>query len=126
MSAVLGLLTSVIPLLRDKGFDAATASGIFSSFGVSLIAGRVVVGYLLASLAIARPLVNYYQENEQELADDTALIERLGRTAAALPALRAAAEKQDDGGAVLLAAASDPLASRRTSATGSTYQTMCG
>jgi MFS family permease len=50
VSAVLGLLTSVIPLLRDKGFDAATASGIFSSFGVSLIAGRVVVGYLLDRL----------------------------------------------------------------------------
>jgi len=50
VSAVLGLLTSIIPLLRDKGFDAATASGIFSSFGVSLVAGRVVVGYLLDRL----------------------------------------------------------------------------
>jgi MFS family permease len=50
VSAVLGLLTSVIPLLRDKGFDAATASGIFSSFGVSLVAGRIVVGYLLDRL----------------------------------------------------------------------------
>jgi MFS family permease len=50
VSAVLGLLTSVIPLLRDKGFDAATASGIFSSFGVSLVAGRVLVGYLLDRL----------------------------------------------------------------------------
>jgi MFS family permease len=50
VSAVLGLLTSVIPLLRDKGFDAATASGIFSSFGVALIAGRIVVGYLLDRL----------------------------------------------------------------------------
>jgi MFS family permease len=50
VSAVLGLLTSVIPLLRDKGFDAATASGIFSSFGVSLVVGRVLVGYLLDRL----------------------------------------------------------------------------
>jgi MFS family permease len=50
VSAVLGLLTSVIPLLRDKGFDAATASGIFSSFGVALVVGRVVVGYLLDRL----------------------------------------------------------------------------
>jgi MFS family permease len=50
VSAVLGLLTSVIPLLRDEGFDAATASGIFSSFGVSLVAGRIVVGYLLDRL----------------------------------------------------------------------------
>jgi MFS family permease len=50
VSAVLGLLTSVIPLLRDKGFDAATASAIFSSFGVSLIVGRIVVGYLLDRL----------------------------------------------------------------------------
>jgi MFS family permease len=50
VSAVLGLLTSVIPLLRDKGFDAATASAIFSSFGVSLVAGRIVVGYLLDRL----------------------------------------------------------------------------
>jgi MFS family permease len=50
VSAVLGLLTSVIPLLRDKGFSAATASGIFSSFGVSLVVGRIVVGYLLDRL----------------------------------------------------------------------------
>jgi MFS family permease len=50
VSAVLGLLTSVIPLLRDKGFNAATASGIFSSFGVSLVVGRIVVGYLLDRL----------------------------------------------------------------------------
>ena len=50
VSAVLGLLASVIPLLRDKGFDAATASGIFSSFGVALVAGRIVVGYLLDRL----------------------------------------------------------------------------
>jgi MFS family permease len=50
VSAVLGLLTSVIPLLRDKGFDAATASGIFASFGVSLVVGRIVVGYLLDRL----------------------------------------------------------------------------
>jgi MFS family permease len=50
VSAVLGLLTSVIPLLRDKGFDGATASGIFSSFGVALVAGRIVVGYLLDRL----------------------------------------------------------------------------
>jgi MFS family permease len=50
VSAVLGLLTSVIPLLRDKGFDAATASGIFSSFGVSLVVGRIAVGYLLDRL----------------------------------------------------------------------------
>jgi MFS family permease len=53
VSAVLGLLTSVIPLLRDKGFDAATASGIFSSFGVSLVVGRIVVGYLLDRLSPA-------------------------------------------------------------------------
>jgi MFS family permease len=50
VSAVLGLLTSVIPLLRDKGFNAAAASGIFSSFGVSLVVGRVLVGYLLDRL----------------------------------------------------------------------------
>ena len=50
VSAVLGLLTSVVPLLRDKGFDAATASGIFSSFGVALVVGRIVVGYLLDRL----------------------------------------------------------------------------
>jgi MFS family permease len=50
VSAVLGLLTSVIPLLRDKGFDAATASAIFGSFGVALVLGRIVVGYLLDRL----------------------------------------------------------------------------
>ncbi|MES2263884.1 MAG: MFS transporter [Pseudomonadota bacterium] len=63
VAAVVGMVTNTVPLLRDRGLSAQQASSIFSSFGVSLILGRVVVGYLVdrfwapgvAALALAMP-----------------------------------------------------------------------
>lgn len=50
VSAVVGLVTSTVPMLRDKGLTAAEAAQVFGYFGVSLILGRLVVGYLLDRL----------------------------------------------------------------------------
>jgi MFS family permease len=50
VSAVVGLVTSTVPILRDKGLSAADATLVFSYFGVSLIVGRLLVGYLLDRL----------------------------------------------------------------------------
>ena len=50
VSAVVGLVTSTVPILRDKGLSAADAAVVFGYFGVSLIMGRLVVGYLLDRL----------------------------------------------------------------------------
>ncbi|MBP6504958.1 MAG: MFS transporter [Rhodoferax sp.] len=47
ISAIVGMVTNTIPMLRDRGLSGADASLIFGGFGVSLIFGRVVVGYLL-------------------------------------------------------------------------------
>ena len=48
--AVVGLVTSTVPMLRDKGLSAAEAAQVFSFFGIALIVGRLVVGYLLDRL----------------------------------------------------------------------------
>lgn len=63
VAAVVAMVTSTVPLLRDKGLDASTAGQVFGSFGLSLILGRVVVGYLVdrvwapgvAAVAMALP-----------------------------------------------------------------------
>ena len=47
VACVVTMVTNSVPLLRDKGLGAAEAAGIFGGFGVSLIAGRMVVGYLV-------------------------------------------------------------------------------
>lgn len=65
VSAIYGLTANTVPLLRDLGHSAAEASGIFGAFGMSLIAGRLVVGVLIdrlwapgvAALALALPAV---------------------------------------------------------------------
>jgi len=65
VSAIYGLTANTVPLLRDLGHSAAEASGIFGAFGVSLIAGRLIVGVLIdrlwapgvAALALALPAV---------------------------------------------------------------------
>lgn len=36
-----------VPLLRDRGIDAGTAAGVASLLGISVVIGRIVVGYLL-------------------------------------------------------------------------------
>lgn len=50
VAAVVGLITSTVPLLRDKGLSAADAAQVFGGFGISLLIGRGVVGYLLDRL----------------------------------------------------------------------------
>lgn len=50
VSSIVGMVTSIVPMLRDQGLSAADASLVFSCFGFSLIFGRVVVGYLLDRL----------------------------------------------------------------------------
>lgn len=50
VAAVIGLVTSTVPMLRDKGLSAADAARIFGAFGLALIAGRLAVGYLLDRL----------------------------------------------------------------------------
>jgi len=50
VSAILGIVTNGVPLMRFRGVSAIEASEIFSSFGISLILGRVVVGYLVDRL----------------------------------------------------------------------------
>jgi MFS family permease len=46
VSSVVGLVTNIVPLLRDHGLSAMQASQVFGMFGVSLIVGRLFVGYL--------------------------------------------------------------------------------
>jgi MFS family permease len=50
VSAIYGMATNTVPLLRDIGLSAAEAGGIFGVFGVSLIAGRIGVGTLIDRL----------------------------------------------------------------------------
>jgi MFS family permease len=63
VACVVTMVTNAVPLLRDKGLGAAEAARIFGGFGLSLIAGRMVVGYLVdriwapgvAAVALAMP-----------------------------------------------------------------------
>ncbi|MDB6141460.1 MAG: Permease of the major facilitator superfamily [Pseudomonas sp.] len=47
VSLIVGMITTIVPYLQDKGVPSATASQIFSSFGISIIISRLLVGYLL-------------------------------------------------------------------------------
>lgn len=47
VSLIVGMVTTIVPYLQDKGVPSLTASQIFSSFGISIIFGRLLVGYLL-------------------------------------------------------------------------------
>lgn len=47
VSLIVGMVTTIVPYLQDKGVPSLTASQIFSSFGISIIVGRLLVGYLL-------------------------------------------------------------------------------
>lgn len=65
VAAVVTMVANTVPLLRDKGLSAAAASAVFGSFGLSLIGGRVLVGYLVdrlwapavAAVALSLPAV---------------------------------------------------------------------
>lgn len=50
VGAMVSMVSNTVPLLRDKGLSAADASQIFAGFGLSLIGGRVLVGYLIDRL----------------------------------------------------------------------------
>lgn len=50
VACIVALVTNGVPVLLDKGLVAADAARIFGTFGVSLITGRVVVGYLVDRL----------------------------------------------------------------------------
>ena len=60
-----GMVTNIVPMLQSNGLSAQAASQIFSSFGVSIIAGRLLVGYLLdryppilvAAVSLALPAI---------------------------------------------------------------------
>jgi len=47
VASVVAMVSNTVPLLRDKGLSAVAASAVFGSFGLSLIGGRVLVGYLV-------------------------------------------------------------------------------
>jgi MFS family permease len=46
VSSVVGLITNIVPLLVDRGLSPMAASQVFGAFGLSLITGRLLVGYL--------------------------------------------------------------------------------
>lgn len=50
VSCVVGLVTNIVPLLQDRGLSAIEAGQVFSTFGISLILGRLLVGYLIDRL----------------------------------------------------------------------------
>ncbi|MBD1586135.1 MFS transporter [Pseudomonas typographi] len=50
ISSIVGMVTSTVPMLQAKGLSAAEANLIFSGFGLSLIFGRMLIGYLLDRL----------------------------------------------------------------------------
>jgi predicted MFS family arabinose efflux permease len=50
VAAVIGMVTNTVPILRERGFSATEAGMIFSSFGVALIGGRLLVGFFLDRL----------------------------------------------------------------------------
>lgn len=47
VSLTVGMVTNLVPMLQSKGLSPQQASQIFSSFGISIIGGRLLVGYLL-------------------------------------------------------------------------------
>lgn len=50
VAAIVAMVTCTVPLLRDKGLSAADAGRVFGAFGLSLIGGRMLVGYLIDRL----------------------------------------------------------------------------
>lgn len=50
ISSIVGMVTSTVPMLQARGLSAAEANLIFSGFGIALIFGRMLIGYLLDRL----------------------------------------------------------------------------
>lgn len=65
VSAIVGMVTNTIPMLRDIGLSATQASSVFGSFGIALIGGRLIAGWLIdrlwapgvAAVALALPSI---------------------------------------------------------------------
>ena len=49
-AGISGLITNLVPLLIDKGLSAATAAGYAGLIGISVIAGRLLAGFLVDHL----------------------------------------------------------------------------
>ncbi|WP_296259534.1 MULTISPECIES: MFS transporter [unclassified Pseudomonas] len=47
VSGIIAMVTNIVPMLQDKGLTALQASSIFGSFGLALIGGRIISGYLI-------------------------------------------------------------------------------
>jgi len=47
VTSMVGMVTSTVPMLRDKGLSSTDAAIVFSVFGITLIVGRMLVGYLV-------------------------------------------------------------------------------
>ena len=47
ISSIVGMVTNTVPMLQAMGLSASDANLIFSGFGISLIFGRMIIGYLL-------------------------------------------------------------------------------
>jgi MFS family permease len=50
VSSVVGMVTNSVPMMRDNGLSAVDAAQVFGVFGITLIVGRVIVGYLIDRL----------------------------------------------------------------------------
>lgn len=46
-AAIMVMVVNTVPILTDKGFSAAQAGQLFGAFGISLVLGRVLVGFLI-------------------------------------------------------------------------------
>jgi MFS family permease len=42
-----GLMTNLVPMLRDRGMDTSTAAFVAATVGITIIISRIVIGYLL-------------------------------------------------------------------------------
>lgn len=49
-AAIIVMVVNAVPMLIDKGYTAQVAAQLFSMFGLSLVLGRVAVGYLVDRL----------------------------------------------------------------------------
>src|SRR5690606_18956804 len=47
VSLTVGMVTNIVPMLQSTGLSAQTAAQVFGTFGIAIIVGRLLVGYLL-------------------------------------------------------------------------------
>ncbi|HQT76938.1 MAG: hypothetical protein B7Z80_10125 [Rhodospirillales bacterium 20-64-7] len=78
--------------------------------GQLLAAAIGIIGVAVIWLAVADPLLSFYQDQARLLAQRQALLDRMQAVAASLPALSATARKPVEGGSALLSGTSDAVA----------------